>query len=206
MKKIIDKIVWFCKKFKYGTVMFLVGAVVLYWDMLSKAISEGQNVSVIKGVFSFFSSHNTGAAWSVLNQHTWLLILISIIFLGVILFANGLYKKKNFFYAISLGLILSGAIGNLIDRICFGYVRDFISLDFINFPIFNLADCAICVGVVMLCIYLIFLSPKDEVSEDIKLEQNEETKTEIATVDGLVEEKKINTKTNTQTQNNKADK
>ena len=88
MKKIISKIVAFCNRFRYGTAMFLVCAMVLYWDMLSKAISKGQNASVINGVLSFVYSENTGGAWSILNQHTWLLILISIVFLGIILVAK----------------------------------------------------------------------------------------------------------------------
>ncbi|MBO7526901.1 MAG: signal peptidase II, partial [Clostridia bacterium] len=75
---------------------------------------------------------------------------------------NFFFKKKNVLYSISLGMILSGAICNLLDRITFGYVRDFIKLDFINFPIFNIADSAICVGVFLFCIFFIFYVQKKE--------------------------------------------
>ena len=64
-------------------------------------------------------------------------------------------KNKNKMYLISLCLILSGAVGNLIDRISRGYVVDMIHVLFIDFPVFNVADCCVVTGAVLLCIYVL---------------------------------------------------
>ena len=70
-------------------------------------------------------------------------------------------KIKSKTYTVGFGLILAGAIGNFIDRIMLGYVRDFIMFDFWHaFPIFNFADCCIVIGAVLICIQFIFLSKK----------------------------------------------
>ena len=160
-----ERLTGFCNKYKLGLIMFLIGAIVVIWDMLTKAITDGEATTIINGVISFFSTHNTGAAWSMLNNHTWLLVLISCVFLAVIFYANWKFKKKNLLYSFSLGLIISGALCNLFDRVVFGYVRDFISLDFLNFPIFNIADCAITIGVIMLIIFFIILWVKEDKEE-----------------------------------------
>ena len=162
MKKIKQKIADFLYKHKYETLITLVTFVVVFWDLVFKAITDGKNFTLIPNVLGFNYSHNTGAAWSIMSNLTWLLILISIIFIIAICVANYFYKNKSYFYAVSVGLILSGAIGNLIDRIFFGYVRDFIDLEFMNFPTFNIADIAITVGVILLCVYILFLSKKQK--------------------------------------------
>ena len=70
-------------------------------------------------------------------------------------------KAKNTFYCLGFGFVIGGAVGNLVDRIALGYVRDFIFLDFMpTFPVFNLADSFLCVGAVMLAIYILFMSGK----------------------------------------------
>ena len=75
-----------------------------------------------------------------------------------------LYNKKynNPIFKSGIGLVLGGVIGNFIDRLHLKYVIDMIQLDFINFNIFNIADSAITVGIILIFIYLIFFSDKDE--------------------------------------------
>ena len=163
MKKYKGQLGEFFYSFRYGTIMVAVGFIVTIWDLVTKMITDGKSYSLIDGVVSVSSSHNTGAAWSILNQHTWLLILISVIFIILLILANiYFFKNKNYLYATAMGLILSGAICNLFDRIAFGYVRDFISLEFINFPIFNIADIAITIGVILLCAFFLFCSKKEK--------------------------------------------
>lgn len=171
-KSITSKINDFLFKNRYGTVMTLVGIIIAFWDLILKDLLDGKNFQGIKGVFSIFSTHNTGGAWSIFPGNTLFLVVITIVFIiGIIIF-NFMLKKKNYFYAISMGLLLSGAVCNLFDRIKFGYVRDFIKLDFINFPIFNIADIAITFGVILLCIYFVFIIPKMERAETSKVDAN----------------------------------
>ena len=74
---------------------------------------------------------------------------------------NHYVKQKNTFYCLAFGFIIGGAIGNLIDRFVFKYVRDFIFLDFWpSFPVFNVADSFLCVGAVMLAIFILFMQGK----------------------------------------------
>ena len=153
----------FFKRFQQGykAIAFIIG--VLFWDMLTKIITDGVSVKIWPNVFNFVSVHNTGGAWSILNQHTWILIVLSILFLIGIFVFNYFFKQRTLFYTISFSLIVGGALGNLIDRIFLGHVRDFISLDFIpNFTIFNIADICLCVGVFMICVFFVFLLPKLE--------------------------------------------
>lgn len=164
----------FFNKFKFGILTFVLTTIVILSDLIAKAVTDGEAKTLIKGFVSIFSSYNTGGAWSLLNQHTWILIVMSILFIAVILVANYMYKNKNIFYSISMGLIIGGAVGNLIDRLFLGYVRDFISLDFMNFPIFNFADIAICVGVILLCIFFILSLNKKQNNVG---EKSQETKT-----------------------------
>ena len=79
------------------------------------------------------------------------------------LLADFLLKIKSKAYSIGFSLVLAGAIGNFVDRIMLGYVRDFIMFDFWkSFPIFNFADCCIVIGAVVMSIYFIFLSKADK--------------------------------------------
>ena len=145
------------KKFRKYIVLGICLVLVISLDMFTKVIFEGKKFSIIKGFIGIFSCHNTGAAFSMLSgKQTFLIILTSILlmFLSVLYYFS---KPKNILFEISLSFIISGAIGNLIDRILFGYVRDFIDLEFMNFAIFNIADCALTLGMIGLCIYILFI-------------------------------------------------
>lgn len=147
---------------RFGTVMLLTGGIIAFWDLILKYLLDGKHMSAINGVFRINSTHNTGGAWSIFSNNTTFLIIVTVVFLFVILLLNYAYKRKDYFYAISMGLLLGGAICNLFDRIKYGYVRDFIELEFINFPVFNVADIAITIGVILIIIYFLFISPKYE--------------------------------------------
>lgn len=131
-------------------------AVVLIADLISKHFTTVYDTakSIIPYIINFKSSQNTGAAWSIFSGSTIALIIITFVAIALITFYAIWSKNKSYLFNISISLILSGAIGNLIDRLIFGYVRDFIQFDFWkSFPIFNLADAALTIGVVCLCIY-----------------------------------------------------
>ena len=104
---------------------------------------------------------NTGAAFSLMRRHTWLLTLISA---AVVLAMCGLILKgffKNRLGMFSAALVLAGGVGNLIDRVVFGFVTDMFQTTFMEFAVFNVADCCITVGVPLLFLYVWFYVGKD---------------------------------------------
>jgi len=125
--------------------------------LVNKTLFLNQSIPVIKGIFHFTLIYNRGAAFGILKNQTPLFIVTSI-FAIVLICSNLRHNKEKAIYKISLSLILAGALGNLIDRIFFGYVIDF--LDFRIWPVFNLADSAITVGAILLA--LSFLSQKSK--------------------------------------------
>lgn len=142
------------------TLLGILAIVVVALDQLSKTwirgnLRVGETSDVWRGVVHLSHVHNYGAAWSMLSGQRWLLILVTIGVVAVLLsIARGLVEKSAL-GAWSIGLILGGALGNLVDRILFGHVTDMIDLDtsvgFLRtFPIFNLADSALTMGVFLL--------------------------------------------------------
>lgn len=117
-------------------------------------------------IFSLTHVKNNGAAWSIMAGKSWFLIGIPIIIILIGLFY--LYKKRHDskFLIISLSVLISGGIGNLIDRIRFHEVIDYIKFEPIDFPIFNFADICVVVGGVLFCIYFIII---DEINNKRKL-------------------------------------
>jgi len=107
-----------------------------------------RQIPIIDGFFNLVHVHNTGAAWGMLRGLNGYLIALSIIVLIIMTLFRRAIMEDVFFQRIAAGLIIGGIIGNLFDRLHFGYVVDF--LDFYlygkHFPSFNVADSAICVG------------------------------------------------------------
>ena len=120
-------------------------------------------VSVIEGVFEFRYCENTGVAFSLLEDQRWLFIPLSILISAVMLLI--LYRsplRRHFLFSCVCVLIAAGGIGNLIDRIVYGYVIDFLYFRLINFPIFNFADCCVSVGAVLLFVFFLFVYKEEE--------------------------------------------
>lgn len=195
------------KNKKYLLVEIIIFISVIAIDMLTKFLLDGKVIPIIKGVISFTSSHNTGAAFSIFSNNTLMLIIVTIVFLGIIFVADRFIKNKNLLYYISFALIVAGGIGNLIDRIFLGYVRDFIYFELINFAIFNVADSALTVGVILFAIFVLFYSDGkkkkatniDNKKESININlQDNDTKIDISE-----NNKKLNSINNENLDNNK---
>jgi signal peptidase II len=147
----------------------ILAVVLILVDQLTKLLTRahidlGESITFIPHVLDLSYIKNTGAAFSILEKHTWLLTVFSAI---IVLAIAWLILKKfftNWLGMLSATLILAGGVGNLIDRAVFGYVTDMIKTVFIDFPVFNFADCCITVGVVLLFIYVLFFC-KDEKKE-----------------------------------------
>ena len=129
-------------------------------------------IDVINNILRFRYVENTGAVFGSFATQTFLLTIFSIILLFVTIFYLVKNKDKSKFVNICLLLMISGGIGNIIDRIRLNYVVDFIEPLFVNFAVFNFADCLITVGAFALIIYLIIDLIKDTKKE--KGENSEE--------------------------------
>ncbi|NCB48338.1 MAG: signal peptidase II [Clostridia bacterium] len=141
-------------------------------DLLTKNFFYKENVTIIPNVIGVrsMSSLNTGGAWGILSENLGLLILITIIFLAFVVAQEIIVKNTDKLFSVAFGLIVGGAIGNFIDRIFLGGVRDFIFFEFFeSFPTFNLADSFLCVGMIILAIYILFFyKPKEKINIDNK--------------------------------------
>lgn len=120
-------------------------------------IPNGQSVPVIPGVLELLHIQNPGGAFSILPNQTWLFILVAIIVIGAVIFIERRYPR-SLLTTIGLGLLLGGAVGNLTDRIVTHTVTDYVYFSIIHFPIFNLADASIDVGVLLLLLSSFFSS------------------------------------------------
>jgi signal peptidase II len=131
-------------------IIFILGLDQLTKLFINKNLSLNQSIPIFKGIFHLTLIHNRGAAFGLFRNQVILLISVSFFAILLIYFnlRQGSPDKKNSLYKLSLSFILAGALGNLIDRLCFGYVIDF--LDLRIWPVFNVADSAITIGAILL--------------------------------------------------------
>lgn len=136
----------------------IIAAIVLILDQLTKLFITGnmiefEDIPVISGFFHITYVRNTGMAWSLLSGKQFFLSLMAAIAIGVMIYYLK-YKKPDRLTVVALGLMIGGAAGNLIDRLVLNYVRDFLNFYIFgyDFPVFNVADCALCIGVAILIV------------------------------------------------------
>ncbi|MDY2809430.1 MAG: signal peptidase II [Candidatus Faecousia sp.] len=143
-------------------VLFVAGIVAT--DQVTKFLTVAniplyQDVPFLPGVLNLTYVQNTGAAFSSFEGQQWLFALIFLVFTGLILFE---YFKKPMGFATferwCIAAIYGGGLGNMIDRVRMGYVVDMIETSFMEFPVFNVADCFITCGCAALLLHLIFFN------------------------------------------------
>lgn len=148
------------KKHKHLIIICLLVVVAFVLDLITKTLANSQLLvlqrnEIIHNFFYITLCYNTGGAWSIFSGNALLLALISLAALAIVIYT--MIKSKSKFYLYSCALFIGGLIGNLFDRLVYGKVIDF--LDFIifgyDFPIFNIADCFICIGVALMFIAII---------------------------------------------------
>lgn len=149
--------------------ILLIGLAILFLDQLTKQavranLVYGESIPVIDGFFNLVYVRNDGAAWNILSGHGIILILISFsVMVALYIYRRQIIegRKRN---EVLLGLLFGGIAGNLIDRIRFGWVTDFLDFEFgtYHYPSFNVADSAICI---VFAVYLVF-SFLDKKKED----------------------------------------
>lgn len=137
--------------------LILFTCLFVFIDQISKGLINlfmyvGQSITMIPNFFDITYVHNTGAAFSILAGNRWILIILAIIALNVIYYffikEKSLTNKECLIYALLIG----GILGNVIDRLLYGYVMDFLAFTFFgySFAIFNFADTFIVIAVILL--------------------------------------------------------
>lgn len=129
--------------------ILIYSIIVLIIDQITKYLVEIYKTSfdIIKNVFGFHYTQNYGASWGILEGKQTLLIVVTIVMI-VLVYSMMFSYEKNKLNNLIFGILFGGIIGNFIDRILFGFVRDFISVG--SFPVFNIADSAIVIGILLL--------------------------------------------------------
>ncbi len=120
-------------------------------------LALGQSAPLIDGFVELYYIQNTGGGFSILTGHTWLLTIFTALLMAGLAF---LLFKKHFPHPLAmwtLSLILGGGMGNLIDRVRLGYVVDMFNFQFINYPVFNVADICVVIGVIGFAVYYLLL-------------------------------------------------
>ena len=156
-------------------VLVVLSVAILALDLITKYVicgmfAENEGITAIPYLFNIIVVHNEGAAWGILSGNQIGLIILSVLLFAFLVWYFVKEKKKSWLLVVSMAFIYGGCIGNLFDRIVFGYVRDFIQFAFWqSFPIFNFADVFLTVGVILFAIYLIIFLVKKEKSEDTEV-------------------------------------
>lgn len=140
---------------------YVIAIFILLFDQISKSLIEiyfklNESFVIVKDFFNITVAHNTGGAWSILNNHSYLFIIFSVIAL-IVLIRFMFQFKNNLRNNIAFACTVAGIMSNLADRLFLGYVRDFLDFKILgyDYPIFNIADIAIVVGVLLLIVAIL---------------------------------------------------
>lgn len=141
----------------------------LFTDRITKNLAAQHlmkaDVPVINNILVLHYLENRGAAWGLFQNAFWMFYIITILVLiAMVYYYVRLPFTRHYWYMrCSILLIAAGAIGNFIDRAIWHYVVDFIYIQCINFPVFNVADCYVCIGAVLLIYGLLFYYKNDKI-------------------------------------------
>lgn len=151
-------------------VYLIISALIVGLDQWTKYLTVaniqlGETKEFISGFLSFTYIRNTGGAWSILEGKMMFFYIMTVVVVAVLLYLLVKNIKSSKWFTVGLSLILAGALGNFIDRLRLGYVVDMFQTEFMNFPIFNVADMALVIGVACVLIYLILDERKEKKSK-----------------------------------------
>lgn len=134
-------------------------------DLLTKILFKDMYFSLIPGVIGIAWARelNYGAAYNLFEGYTPIIIIVSLILIVFIILYDIKNKPNSKLYSVGIGFVIGGAIGNLVDRIVLGGVRDFIIFEFWrDFPTFNVADSFLVIGVILLVFYILIFAKEKE--------------------------------------------
>lgn len=137
--------------------------------VIVKTMALSETIPLLEGVFHITSHRNRGAAFGILQEARWFFIVMTIIVVVVIVwYMPRIRGQRRALLAFSL--ILGGALGNFIDRLLHGEVVDFLDFRLINFPIFNVADSAIVIGVILLMWDTLYEAKQEKLEKRMEFE------------------------------------
>ena len=158
-------------------------------DQITKIIAHNnllnnKEIIAIPHLLGFTYVRNEGAAFGIFADSRWVFMVFSTVAIAVMLYVLIKDKKRHPLFLVSISFLIGGGIGNMIDRIFRGYVIDFFKFLFVKFAIFNVADCFVTVGAVLLFVYLLFYyddkSTKESKNNDIsKIDDSHNSDCEI---------------------------
>ena len=148
-----------------AVIALILDQLIKYWTTISVIKDEGI-VKLLPGVIHLTNVHNTGAAFSFLQGMRWLFVTLCVVFVAAVIYLlvkNIICTPGARWCAV---IVMAGAVGNAIDRIINGYVVDMFEFDFkifgMNFPVFNLADIYLTIGVLVFCVFLLAEKPEEK--------------------------------------------
>lgn len=152
---------------------YIVALIIILLDQMTKwqivkSMEIGESIEIIKDFFYITSHRNRGAAWGILQDQMWLFYIVTIVVVIAIIYYMEKQAKGIALFQLSLAFLLGGAIGNFIDRLFRKEVVDFLDTYIFtyDFPIFNIADAALTIGVILLFIQMIFESREEKRKTD----------------------------------------
>lgn len=160
------RIVFYSVALTLGIAIDLISKIIIATFL--KPIGE---ITIIPGIVKLSYVENKGAAWGMLADHRWVFLSLSTVAIIGILFYLYTGWAQSKLLSASLTLICAGGIGNMVDRLSLGYVIDFIKADFIDFPVFNIADSFVTIGAGMMILYLVL-----EIIKEAKAKKDGESK------------------------------
>lgn len=167
----------------FFAILIIIIVAGIFLDQLSKILvyflmEEGDTIKLIPKVFHIEYVQNEGAAFGMLSNNRWVFMVISVI--GIIALSIYLFRfcKESRVIKVGLALVISGGIGNMIDRIALGFVVDMLQLTFLGelFPwVFNIADSMVCIGIGLVIVWLI-----KEIIDDAKKKKKENSEQDVS--------------------------
>ena len=164
---------------KKKIILVLIGIILIIIDQTAKFLLSGRNFTLISNIVDIKYSQNEGIAFGIFNGDLLVIMAVTAVIIGFLIkLIINYFNKQKYLYATSLILIVSGGISNFIDRLLRGSVVDYLNITFFNFPIFNIADMLITIGVLILFVLvvrdLIVPERKRKEKKEQKLKKKEE--------------------------------
>ncbi len=160
-------------------IVLLVAADQLTKFLIWAPLPAGGTVQVIPGVLNFSKVENEGASFGMLQgAQVFFVVMTVIVLIAAGYFMIRFRHKQSRFFRVVIAVVFAGALGNLIDRVAFGYVRDFVDFRMFDFWkwVFNIADAALVIGAILICVYLLFFHKDKKTIKEAASDGNEEEK------------------------------